>query len=892
MKKITAIEIAILFIAGLVPLLWLNEGFIISKGDDFPLFLNPQQSFRTGVYLWSPNFLGYATPTPAYALYQYSAVFLSYLGLSVGSVQIFFQVFLFMLAGFSMYYFSKTVYPTVKLAGFAAGFFYMFNFFALDNRQNIGFVWTYAFLPLLLALFVKVINATFQRDKKTANKNIIYFALVSIVAFSFASINPANLALMLFGIAILVVYYLVKFRKQLRPLLASFGKIAGLAVPINLWWIIPILNFYFLSSQTFNSTVSVGAWSWTHARASFLNLFWLNGFWGWLPEYVPYIGSYSNPVLIILVFAPFIVAASALLFKGEKSRFNAYIMGSILVLLFLAKGLHEPFRDLNLLLYNNISLMSMFREPASKFTLLIVPFLALLIGYAVGNFANVTKLKIRRFYFRVNKILVVSLVLVVFVAAVYPLIINPLETSSYVQIPDYWYQATNWINSQQGDWKVLITPLDDYYQMNYTWGYYGTDQLIESLFEKPIVTTSSLDGYKINNDTAFNLKELKSSIRGNRSSEFRAMLDLLNIKYIFQRNDVQNGMTNRYLMSAFEMQSFLSKQPYLLLVQKFGSIDIYEYAESKPSLYTLSPSSLEQTDIKIENISALDKEWNFAFIKDVAEWQNSTLLNQSQSTCEVKQIGTYLEAEEWNSVSGWITVDSPPLPAQYDTEYTLRVPVAGMNTSDVQIQIAEYHADGSITTNASMIKVGGGNFTTENISFPFELKSPETQCFSIQIWNYFNSNETTRSILWLGNVEVTGQTYTLHIDGLENLFVNQTANILEVQKTSPIKTAVTVNATEPFILATSQALDKFWVAYVDGERVKPVSLFLGLQGFPINETGQFDVTIEYEPQLWFYYASAISISATAAICALYMYINRDRIKGIFKNTNKQKGDAD
>ena len=121
-----------------------------------------------------------------------------------------------MIGGFSMYYFSKTIYPKVKLAGFAAGFFYMFNFFALDNRQNIGFVWTYAFLPLLLALFVKIINATFQRDKKTANKNIIYFALVSVVAFSFASINPANLALMLFGITILVVYYLVKFRKQLR----------------------------------------------------------------------------------------------------------------------------------------------------------------------------------------------------------------------------------------------------------------------------------------------------------------------------------------------------------------------------------------------------------------------------------------------------------------------------------------------------------------------------------------------------------------------------------------------------------------------------------------------------------------------------------------------------
>ena len=107
-----------------------------------------------------------------------------------------------------------------------------------------------------------------------------------------------------------------------------------------------------------------------------------------------------------------------------------------------------------------------------------------------------------------------------------------------------------------------------------------------------------------------------------------------------------------------------------------------------------------------------------------------------------------------------------------------------------------------------------------------------------------------------------------------------------------MKTVVTVNATEPFVLVTSQAIDNFWVAYVNGEQIKPTSLYLGLQGFSINKTGQFDVTIEYEPQLWFYYASAISISAMAVICALYMYINRDRIKGIFKNTNKQKGDAD
>jgi len=266
--------------------------------------------------------------------------------------------------------------------------------------------------------------------------------------------------------------------------------------------------------------------------------------------------------------------------------------------------------------------------------LLIVPFLALLVGFSAERIMNV---KLLKFNFRLSKILIAAILILIFVVTVQPLVIpiGNLEkpVSSYVKIPPYWFQATSWINGEQGDWKVLITPLDDYYQMNYTWGYYGTDQLVEALFEKPIVTTSGLDGYKINSDTALNLQELKSSIRGNRSSEFRAMLDLLNVKYIFQRNDLETGMVmrNRYLMSPTEMQNFFDKQPYLRLVEKFGLIDVYKYTESKPSLYILSPSALKQTDIKVETDNTLEKEWNFTSVNDVMDWHNSTLSNQSQA---------------------------------------------------------------------------------------------------------------------------------------------------------------------------------------------------------------------------------------------------------------------
>lgn len=950
MKKATAIEITILFIIGLFPLLLLKPGHIISIGDEFPLFVNPQNSLSNGLFMWSPNFLGYATALPSCAFYLYPGAFLSGLGLGVGNVEVLFQTLLFMAAGLSMYYFARTIYPEVKFAAFIAGFFYMFNFFALDNMNNIGFVWTCAFLPLLLTLFVKIMNAVLQQNKKTSNRNIIYFALASVVAFSFASINPANVVLMLFGLSILAVYYLVRFRLELRQYLLTFAKIAALSIPINLWWVIPMLNYYYLSSSNFNSAVSVDAFSWTQFRSSFLNLFWLNGFWGWRleyePSYITYTKSVISPLLTILVYVPFLIAASALLFKSAKARFNLYIMASILVLLFLAKGLHDPLDSLNSALYK-IPFASMFREPVSKFTLLIVPFLALLIGFAAGNIANIPKFRIRRISIRASKLLVISLLLIIFVAAVIPLaiapIINPKSTMlpeaispsdsnlvdvntpvenvtfpSSIQIPNYWYQATNWINTQQGNWKVLLTPMDDYYQMPYAWSsrsdegnysnaYYGTDQLVDNLINKPVISTDYLDGYKVNPDTAATLQELRYTVYFNKTGDFKALLDLLNIKYIIQRNDVISYMGNRSfpsagevagspwgLMSQIDMKSFFEKQPYIQLVQKFGQLEIYEYSYCQPSVYAISSSSLQQSNISVETNVTIVKDWNF---------NNSTAVNDWQVTPDLKESGRSVFSK--NSIPGnfsatilnandedWVTFESPLLATHFSI-YTIGVGAnaSGENTI-VKIRFIQYTANMAVIADYSNLLVGWGNFSSRGTPSEFNLVPLRvTQYFSIQLLFGIEQNKTGSGTLWLDDVNVTDISYTLSTAGLDSLFnsevQNQAASILNVQNVNPTKIVATVNATHPFILATSNAFDGSWAARLNGEIVKPSSLYLGLKGFLINQTGEFDVTIEYEPQTWFFYASVISISTVVTICVLFMHINRENIQVIFKNKNKQ-----
>ena len=938
MKKLTALGIIILFVVGLVPILWLHPGFIISNGDNIPPSLNANKAFSSSVNMWSPDYLGYASPNPAYFIDIYFAVFLGILGLSVGVIQIIIQILLYMGAGFSMYLFSKTIYPNHKIAPFFAAFFYMFNFFVLNSRFNLGFAWLYTFLPLLLALFVRIVNATYKQDKKSADTGIIFFGLVSVVALSVASVNPANIALFLFALSVFAVYYLVKQRKNLLPFLFVLGKIIAVTIPLNIWWMYPMLNTFIFSPTGLNAQVNVSSWSWTHARASLLNLFWFNGTWGWLPEYVPVIFNYYlNPIVALVTFVPFLAAGAALFFRSNWSRFNAYIMGCVLLFLFLAKGVKDPFSDL--ILYENISLMSMFREPASKFTLLMIPFLALLIGYSAESILNIKSLNISlnirsknlklnkifvslskiNLQFRVDKLRTFKVIILLFLSISFVISSFPLLTrfepdSSYIQIPQYWYQATNWINSQPGDWKVLLTPLNDYYQLPYSWGdndtlgYYGSDQLLERLFEKPILSTAALDGYVTNPDTAADLNQIWASVRFNQTAEFKALLDLLNIKYILQRNDVRsehmspvqlndvlNDSDTRDLKFPIYMQSFFAEQAYLKLVkaplgQDFGKLDIYEYSEAKPSLYTILPSTLQKADVHIDTFSILDKNWNFSSKDDANEWtKNSTVWSQSQN-------GLQLEAIISSSQENWILANSPKIYV-YETEsrYQITVNANSTNSRRIDVKIAEYSSDDTPLKNSTYARIYGDYNSSlvynYQFDFQFEPENSTVKYFRIQFWNYFDTSKTNSSSLWLNNVKVTGTRSTLDMIGLQYLNWSSdekpNAQILQIQNISPEKIVVKVNSTQPFVLATTQSLDRFWVAYVNGQKVSHTPVYLGLKGFLVNETGQFDITIVYQPQDWFNYCLTISATTVLLLCAGLVYLNRKAIKAsIIKSSRK------
>ncbi len=300
----------------------------------------------------------------------------------------------------------------------------------------------------------------------------------------------------------------------------------------------------------------------------------------------------------------------------------------------------------------------------------------------------------------------------------------------------------------------------------------------------------------------------------------------------------------------------------------------------KPSVYSVSPSSLNQSNIQIDSSSAF-----YSINLTSSDWTATNYSNQSHSPSAVFQENNSIETQ-FNTVGDIQTINSPILSSTYGAVNSISTVVSAQNASNVDLHVVQYSGSMNIVSNISGF-INYGTFTQTQSKFSFE-SDPMAEYFMLQITYGLETNQTLQSSVWLNDVNVTSTVFTLKMANLNDFWGNSgnSSPIENVQTINPTKIVVSVNSTAPFILATADTLDNSWVATVNGWQIKPTTLYLGLQGFLINKTGRFDVTIQYQPQTWFYYGSIISISTLLIVFALYLYIVGGKTKSISNPSNK------
>jgi arabinofuranan 3-O-arabinosyltransferase len=335
-----------------------------------------------------------------------------------------------------------------------------------------------------------------------------------------------------------------------RRAFAVLGTAAPLAVAINLWWVVPQVMAIgrARSSGTIGAQTDVSAWAWTHQHNSLANVMTLRSAWSW-PDPDSH-GLAANvlghpSVAWLAWLLPAGVALAGLFATRHRRLVHIVALGCVATWL-VGKGLHEPGRSLNELLYEHVPGFWLLREPMSKVG--VIPLLGTIVCWAIGLDALVERARRRLPALRhtARSAGVALLAVGPFVLA-WPMLSGQVTRDlqpgrhEQVQLPAGWSELAADVNGSTVAGKVLVLPLIDFYQIPTTWGFYGTDTLLRGLIERPVVLRNP-QGY-LTDLPAYDqlVRSVESALLAGRADSVEPLLRTLGVSHVLVRHDIDRS---------------------------------------------------------------------------------------------------------------------------------------------------------------------------------------------------------------------------------------------------------------------------------------------------------------------------------------------------------------
>jgi hypothetical protein len=608
---------------------------IFARGDVAPLWLNRNRWFLD-LFTWDLANGGAPSILPAYAapalLWQIGYA----LGFSPAMIQTIEEAGYHAAAAAALTYLAFQVFPDRPLLAPIASIFYTLHFDWVINSPS-AVLWLRIFLPLIVALFLDFCKSIKTGSLKRAKWIAIFFSIAASVGSSYATINLPLLIVTTIVVFFIVTLSLFIYRSS-RLFLATFFLIL-LSIALSAWWIpafaIPYISLLIIPGAHVGAEIDPQKLSFVYSRSSFLNLFQQNPLWIWREEYFGFFHIYSKLHINVLLFLPMMFAIFALIVSRSYDRGIVWSLTFILVTSFyLSKGLHPPFASLNLKLYQLIPGMWLLREPYAKLGIFVTIIIALLSAYTIATFLLSLKSWPLRF-------VLMCVAIMPTIIASYPLFFKEslygrtrVLPSAYVSIPWYWSDASG-LNNDLFTSRVLILPSNQFYQIPYTWGYYGVDFLSSRLLSAGAIQLQPQSYLRLNHRLELFLEELYRSIEDGSDkiskTELLQQLGQLGIEYLLVRNDVGDRsvlpLGSAVPDPRLDAIRHRLEQLGVPLVWSIGSLDLYQIPKSflLPRVYiydfwhpTLaptihrdskpSPNSLKNFDLSVSMESGEEDE--------------------------------------------------------------------------------------------------------------------------------------------------------------------------------------------------------------------------------------------------------------------------------------------
>lgn len=359
-------------------ILWLFRSWFLTPdiiGGDWPyLYPSMLKDYSGFVQLWSAQVgRGFGGVNVNQSLYSYLHTTILVANTFNIPWQLVYKIFwygLFLFLSFfsSLLLLKRLVGKSIPLLGLCVGaFFYTTNTYILMvvAGGQMGIALAYAVLPLVINRFFSSLEALSKLQKKIDYRVIMWESIAFGLSYSllaFFDIRIAYVTAVVLGL-LTIYYYFVISRFSLRYLFIVGIVSLVVFISLHIYWIFPLL-FYAGNAipQEIRSAKSFSFFSFADFSHAF-SLIHPN----W-PENIFGKTSFLRPEFLLLPLVGF----SGLLFiqrdKKKKFFYSVFLFFCLIVLLatFFAKGTKDPFSFVNMMVFERVPGMSIFRD-STKF---------------------------------------------------------------------------------------------------------------------------------------------------------------------------------------------------------------------------------------------------------------------------------------------------------------------------------------------------------------------------------------------------------------------------------------------------------------------------------------------------------------------------------------------
>jgi hypothetical protein len=265
---------------------------------------------------------------------------------------------------------------------------------------------------------------------------------------------------------------------------------------------------------------------------------------------------------------------------------------------------------------------------------------------------------------------------------------RPVLPSARVTVPAYWTAMASYLNGSAPPGNLLVLPQDDFYQMPYTWGYYGADSFITDLIARNVVDPVPQGYTPASQQLTGAVSLVEQGLLAHDWPSVQQILAAIGTPLLLVRGDVNAAFPNRDITPPAALERALREDTDMRLVRRVGKLELFAVRNS------ISPTSYATVNSATPDL------------RDLALFPSGTALISSPMRSAVPAVLQFPSVSDWQLAGDELKTSVVEPPGwQYHSKLLSATGAAKQqgvsSTPQARLMTSVSHSDGQVVEKLS-----------------------------------------------------------------------------------------------------------------------------------------------------------------------------------------------